>query len=429
MSRALVLGAGVSGLAAARLARARGMAVTLYTEDPLPGPEALEWGVAAGDWDPELLSGIDLVITSPGFPERSAPIVHSLEWGLPVWSEVEFAYRNLDLPVVAITGTNGKTSVTEATASMLGASGLRTRAVGNIGAPLSDYVDVEADLLVVEVSSFQLRFCESFHPTTAGITNLAADHLDWHGSEFSYRSAKAKIFANQTEGDVLVYDADDEGASSLAEESPGPRYPVSITGVANAGGGLERDRLVVEDTSVAIGDLADQDPIHLSNTIMAMALARFSGATPPGIVEAAKSFRPGSHRRQVVLEEDGVVWINDSKATNLHAARASVRSHSRVILIAGGQAKGHDLTPLATEPAVKLLVGIGESGPLLVEAAGDRGLLAETLEEAVAIARRLSEPGDTVLLAPAGASFDQFKSYEERGMVFTELVRTGNGHA
>ncbi|MFB3050386.1 MAG: Mur ligase family protein, partial [Acidimicrobiia bacterium] len=183
MSRLLVLGAGVSGMAASRLARREGASVTIYDEKP--SAEALGEGfaIANGGWDPVLLNGIDVVVASPGFSERSIPIVEALEWGIPVWSEIEYAWRHLQLPVIAITGTNGKTSVTEATAAMLDASGLNAPATGNIGAPLSDFTDDGYDALVVETSSFQLRFTETFHPLAAAITNVAADHLDWHGSE------------------------------------------------------------------------------------------------------------------------------------------------------------------------------------------------------------------------------------------------------
>ena len=181
MSRVLVLGAGVSGLAAARLARSREMAVTVYAEDAPDGALQEGFGVASGGWDPVLLNGIDVVVTSPGFSERALPIVEALEWGIPVWSEIEFAWRHLDIPVAAITGTNGKTTVTEATSAMLGASGIDAPAAGNIGSALSDHVDQGHEAVVVEVSSFQLRFCETFHPAAAAITNVAVDHLDWHG--------------------------------------------------------------------------------------------------------------------------------------------------------------------------------------------------------------------------------------------------------
>ncbi|MGA7097296.1 MAG: Mur ligase family protein, partial [Acidimicrobiia bacterium] len=173
MKRVLILGAGVSGLAAADLARRSQMAVTIYADEGSPDALGLGYSVASGGWDPVLLTGIDLVVVSPGFSERSLPIVEAQEWGIPVWSEIEFAWTHLDTTVAAITGTNGKTTVTEATSAMLEASGVDAPATGNIGSPLSAEAGEDHDALVVEVSSFQLRFCETFHPVAAAITNVA----------------------------------------------------------------------------------------------------------------------------------------------------------------------------------------------------------------------------------------------------------------
>jgi len=422
VSRILVLGAGVSGMAAARLATRKGMSVTIFDESISALAEAA-YGLATGEWDPVLLEGIDLVVASPGFSERSRPVVETLERGLPIWSEIEFAYRHLDAPVVAITGTNGKTSVTEATSAMLDASGRNAPATGNIGAPLSDFTDRTYDSLVVEVSSFQLRFTEEFHPVAAAITNVAIDHIDWHGSTYSYRDAKARIFANQTAGDLLVYDADDGGAAGLAASAPSELFPVSGTRLPEGGGGVAGGNLVVGDVTVDISDLVSDDPTHLVNLACAAALALRVGATPEGVAKGAISYRPGAHRRSVVADRGGVVWVDDSKATNPHAALASIRAHGPVILIAGGLAKGVDLTPLAEEENVRMIIGIGESGPGLVAVAGDRGRLAGTLEIAVEVAANAARPGDTVLLAPGCASFDQFASYGARGDRFNELVR------
>ena len=424
MTRVLVLGAGVSGLAAAALARDRDMTVTIYTRDQ---PElALEKGfaVASGGWDPVLLTGIDLVVASPGFPERALPIVEALEWGIPVWSEIEFAWRHLDVPVAAVTGTNGKTTVTEATSAMLVASGIDAPAAGNVGSALSEHVDRGHSAVVVEVSSFQLRFCEDFHPTAAAITNLAVDHLDWHGSEHSYRAAKARIFMNQSHEDLLVFDADDEGATSLVTGAPSELFPVSGRHLPPGGGGVDDDCLVIGDLTISIGDLVSDDPTHLVNMASASALALRMGATTDGVTSAAKSFAPGPHRRSLVARSGGVTWIDDSKATNTHAAISSIRAHDSVVLIAGGLAKGMDVAPLAREPNVRYLLGIGEAGPGLASAAGVRGREAGTLERAVELAAELAEPGDTVLLAPGGASFDQFTSYAERGERFAALVRS-----
>ena len=422
MTHALVLGAGVSGMAAARLARSRGLAVTIYDRSAVTEPIVEGFGLAIGEWDHLLLRGTDLVIASPGFSERSAPIVDALESGVPLISEIEYAFTHLQSPVIAITGTNGKTSVTEATSAMLEASGLEAPATGNIGAPLSDFTNEVYDALVVEVSSFQLRFTETFHPVAAAITNVAADHLDWHGSVYAYRQAKARVFANQTAGDLLVYDCDDPGATELAAAAPSRLFPVSGSGLPPGGGGVEDGWLRVMDVVIDVSRLHADDPIHLANIACAAALARHSGASPDGVEAGAVSFSPGAHRRQCIAEIGGVAWVDDSKATNPHAALASIRAFDSVVLIAGGLAKGLDVSSLGAEPNLRMAIGIGEAGPVVAAAAGDRGRDAGTLEVAVEMAVQTAVPGDTVLLAPGCASFDQFESYGVRGQRFTELV-------
>jgi UDP-N-acetylmuramoylalanine--D-glutamate ligase len=277
--------------------------------------------------------------------------------------------------------------------------------------------------MVVEVSSFQLRFCEDFHPVAAAITNVAIDHLDWHGSEPSYRSAKARVFMNQTAEDLLVYDADDEGAATLVGSAQSELFPVSGRHLPPGGGGVDGDRLVIGDVAISIGDMHSSDPTHLVDIAAAGALALRMGATSEGVTRAAKGFSPGAHRRSVVGRKDGVTWVDDSKATNPHAALASIRAVGPVVLIAGGLAKGTDVTPLAQEANVRHLLGIGEAGSDLASAAGERGRDVETLDRAVELAAELAEAGDTVLLAPGCASFDQFESYAERGDRFVELVR------
>ncbi len=411
----------MSGRAAVRLAKKLGLSVTMY-EQTANAPFDLGVGVATGPWDRELLNGIDLVVSSPGFSERSLPVVEVLESGLPLWSEIEFASRNISVPFAAVTGTNGKTSVTEAASSMLLASGMDAPATGNIGAPLSDFADEEHDCLVVEVSSFQLRFTETFHPVAAGITNVAVDHLDWHGSVHAYRSAKGRIFANQTATDLLVYDADDAHATELATSASARLHPISGKSLPSGGSGVEGGSLFIGEIEISLEDLASDDPTHIANLAMAGSLALSLGASADGVVTGATSYRPGDHRREIIAQNRGVTWIDDSKATNPHAALASIRALDRVVLIAGGLAKSTDVSVLASEPNVVRLIGIGESGPQLVEAAKDRGHLAGTLDSAVSFAAEIAAEGDTVLLAPGCASFDQFDSYEDRGRRFQELV-------
>ena len=428
MRRLLVLGAGVSGMSAARLGRSLGHSVTVFDSQPAPQAMKEGFGVAIGEWDVGLLTGIDVVIASPGFSERSLPIVDSLESGVPIWSEIEFASRHIKSPIAAVTGTNGKTSVTEATSAMLEASGLDAPPTGNIGAPLSDFADTQYDALVVEVSSFQLRFTETFHPAAAAITNIGVDHLDWHGSEYSYRDAKSKVFANQTAGDLLVFSIDDPGATDLASAAASTRFPISGITKPDGGGGPENGSLVVGEVSIDLAHISPLDATHLSNLGCAAALALHMGATRDGVIEGATEYRSGAHRRTTVGVAKGVTWIDDSKATNPHAALSSIRAQGSVVLIAGGLAKGLDLTPLGSEPNVRFLLGIGEAGHTVADSAGVRGRNVETLEAAVAIAVAEAEEGDTVLLAPGCASFDQFDSYEARGDRFAALVLESIGN-
>jgi UDP-N-acetylmuramoylalanine--D-glutamate ligase len=423
VSRLLVLGAGVSGVAAARLATRLGHTVTVYDARPaaagLPGV-----AVAVGAWDPLLLSGVDLVVTSPGFSERSAPVVDALEAGLPIIGEVEFAWRHLPpRPCVAVTGTNGKTTVTGLVSEMLERGGVRAPALGNIGTPLSDAVSDPPDVLVVEVSSFQLRFVETFKADAAVLLNLAPDHLDWHGSFAAYAAAKARVFERQEPSDVAVYDADDAGAARLAAGSTARRIPVSGRRLPEGGGGVVEGRLVVGGVSAHLDDLAVSDPAFLLDLAAAAAAAIEAGAAVAQILETWRAFRPGPHRRTLVAELGGVAYVDDSKATNPHAALAAIRSYPSVVLIAGGLAKGLDVTPLVREPNVRRVVALGEASVDLVAADPRRVEAAPTMEAAVRIAAGEASAGDTVLLAPGCASFDMFESYAGRGEAFATAVR------
>ena len=429
--RVLVLGAGVSGLAAARLAYRLGYEVTVYDHAPGAGLTLIGEGIAVvnGRWDRDLLSGIELVVTSPGVQLRSAPITDAREAGVIVWSEIEFAWRQLEIPVVAMTGTNGKTTVTEATAEMLSVSGYDTLAVGNIGTALSDVVGKPNDLLVVEVSSFQLDLTEAFHPVTAVLLNIASDHLDWHPSIAAYTAAKAKIFANQDGSDLLIFDADDAGAAAAVKAARSRLHPVSGVRRPNGGSGPAEGNLHLPDLTVPLADLVSAHPTLVVDLAAAAVAALDRGADPGAVGDVCRRFRPGAHRRQVVGSKEGVTYVNDSKATNPHSALASIQSFEKVVLIAGGLAKGLDISPLAQAENVRSVVAIGESAPVLLAAAGEgRGVSAGSMSEAVAMAERIAQPGDTVLLAPGCASFDMFADYAERGREFTEAVQSTIDH-
>ncbi|MDJ0953723.1 MAG: UDP-N-acetylmuramoyl-L-alanine--D-glutamate ligase [Acidimicrobiia bacterium] len=411
--RVLVLGGAVSGLAAARLATSRGEDVAVYDRRAVAVPDC---EVHTGEWDPTLLAGVDLVVTSPGFPEHVGPVRDVIAAGVRIVSEMEYAMAGMDVPYAAVTGTNGKTTVTALAADMLTASCVDAVAAGNIGNALSDLVADPPAVLVIEASSFQLRFIESFHPRAAAILNIAPDHLDWHRDLAEYTAAKQRIFANQTATDILVYDADDEGAAAAVTPARSKLVPVS--------GRVAGPLLIAGDEVPNPGF----DRAYTVDLLAAGELAAYLGATPEGIAATIDGFVPGEHRRTVIGRWDGVTWVNDSKATNPHAAVASIGAYPSVVLIAGGRNKGLDLRPIAAVPTLRHTVGIGEAAEEL-GAVTDPGrfVVAADLEDAVAVADGLATDGDTVLLAPGCASFDMFTSYGERGREFTRLVRERKG--
>jgi len=418
--RILVIGAAVSGRAAAALAQRQGDDVVVYDRS-VEATAGLDdvFSVTAGEWDRKLLHDVELVVTSPGVPEHAAPLVDAATAQVPVWSELEYGASHLKTPYLAVTGTNGKTTVTGTTAAMLTESGVRATAAGNIGTPVSSVVGLDLDVVVLEASSFQLRFIDRLHPGAAAILNVAADHLDWHRDHASYAAAKARIFENMTGNDPLAYDLDDQGAAALAATARARLVPVSASQVPNGGAGIAGDRLVYGDQTFP---LPTSDPSYAVDLAFAAVLAGAGGATPSGIEHALATFAPGPHRRQVVGSWGGITWVNDSKATNPHAAQAAAAAYPSVILIAGGRNKGLDLSGMVP-PTVKYVVGYGEAGPEIAAAAPVPSIVVASFDEAVAEAAGVATAGDVILLAPGAASFDQFSSYEARGDRFVALVR------
>jgi UDP-N-acetylmuramoylalanine--D-glutamate ligase len=417
--RHLVLGAGVSGTAAARLLRRHGEDVVVFDErreslDGL-GDSAVE--LVSGEWRIDYLEGIADVIASPGFAEHSPPIAEARAAGLDVWSELELGWRHTTAPVVAVTGTNGKTTTTQLITDMAVAGGVKAVAAGNIGTAMSDVAEGDYQLIAVEASSFQLRFIDAFAPAVAVILNIAPDHLDWHGSLEAYTAAKARIAENLAPGDPLVFDADDAGAAAVAASAP---LSLAVSGRRRAqAGGVAAGSLWVGDDAIGIGSV---DPAFGVDIAAAAVAATWMGVGLDAVAVAIAGFQPAPHRRRVVAEIGGVLWVDDSKATNPHAALAAAAAYDSVILIAGGRNKGLDISPLATAPTVRRLIAIGESAAELEAAAPARVTIAPSLQEAVAQAGALAQPGDTVLLAPGCASFDQFESYAARGDAFIAAI-------
>lgn len=421
--RMLVLGGGVSGRGALRLAERLGYEVAVYDRDPAALADLTNLPTFHSEWQPEWLRGIDVVVTSPGIPEHSASISSALRAGVTVWAELEFAARHLTAPIVAITGTNGKTTVTTLVADMLNASGRQATAAGNIGTALTDIVGSTPDVIVVEASSFQLRFIESFTPDLAVLLNIAPDHLDWHQTFDNYRQAKANIVRNAGPEVPLVFDVDDPEASLVASRAHA--RPVPVSGKARTGGGwgVEGGRLVLDGLEMPLDEVPVADPSFLLDLVAAGAAALLAGADPAAVRGVITAFEPVRHRRTVIGAWRDVMWIDDSKATNPHAALAAVAAYPSVVLIAGGRNKALDLAPIVRHPNVRAVVAIGEAADEVIEAALHiPAVKADSMSEAVASAASIARSGDTVLLAPGCASFDMFDSYAHRGEVFRRAV-------
>jgi UDP-N-acetylmuramoylalanine--D-glutamate ligase len=435
---ALVVGLGRSGAAAARHLRDRGGRVVAV--DDAPGEEALataarlgiEMRAAPEEEELELLvADADVVVPSPGVPEHHAVFRLAASAGVAVRSEVELAYRWSRRPIVAVTGTNGKTTVTALATEMLKASGVPAVAGGNIGLPLSDAMRRDVGVVVAEVSSFQLRWTDTFRPSVAVWLNLAEDHLDWHPDLASYVAAKARIWANQGKGDVAVANADD---AVVMKEAAAVRSRVETFGLERAA-----DWRVVDGhlhgpkgRLLAVGELPRALPHDVSNALAATAAALAAGGSVEGVRAALRSFEGLPHRLTLVAEAGGVRWYDDSKATNPHATLAAVSGFDSVVLVAGGRNKGLDLSVLARRAdRLRAVVAVGEAAPEVEEAFADLRPVARAadMDEAVQAAAAAARPGDVVLLAPGCASFDRYGSYAERGADFARAVARAVGPA
>jgi len=437
--RVCVAGTGLSGAAVARVLGARGAEVT--TVDARLGDDTV------------VPAGSELVVTSPGWRPTHPLFAHAAEQGVPVWGEVELAWRlrHPAVPWLGVTGTNGKTTTVQMLASMLRAAGHRAVAAGNVGLPLLDAaLDPSYDVLAVELSSYQLHWTRTVVCHAAAILNLAPDHLDWHGSMDAYAAAKARIWAD---GTIAVANADDEATRVLAQ---GRADAVSFTSGEPAPGqlGVRNGTLVAHqlkpsasgsagfgcETFQSIIELAPVDavrpaaPHNIANALAAAALAMTVGVGPEAVHAGLRAFTPDAHRIASVGVVDSVSFVDDSKATNAHAAAASLMSFAQVVWVAGGLAKGAEFDDLVVATASRLrgVVLLGRDRaviagalarhapdvPVVDVSATDTGAMDDVVRAALGLAR----PGDTVLLAPACASMDMFTSYAERGDAFAAAV-------
>ncbi len=438
-TRALVVGAARSGLSAARLLRRHGLDVRVCdARDQSSSPEdakaLAELGVDVrwnGD-DVSALDGRDLVVWSPGVAVKH-PIARAARTaGIPVLSELELGYLAAQAPLVCITGTNGKSTTTDLTGTLLRAAGREVEVCGNIGRPLCDVAEsVSArGLLVVEVSSFQLETVDRLKPFVAVWLNLAPDHLDRHGDLETYAAMKRRLFERQDEGDYAVWNADDAGVTSHRAGGATP-LEFSTRGRVTQGAGVDGGTIVLswrggEERLLEARELGIQGPHNVSNALAALAASLPWEIPPARLRETLRGYHGLEHRLERVAVVDGVTFVNDSKATNTASLEVALQSFDEpVVLIAGGRDKGQDFTPLRerVRRTVRSLVLIGEGAESMGRAwAGVPAVRATNLAEAVDQAFAAARPRGTVLLSPGCASFDMFRDYEDRGRRFKQEV-------
>ncbi|MBP7867463.1 MAG: UDP-N-acetylmuramoyl-L-alanine--D-glutamate ligase [Acidobacteria bacterium] len=451
----VVMGLARSGLAAARRLLDEGAAVRATDIKPRPqleteaaALEAADGGagrltLTLGEHPSGLLDGARAVILSPGIPLTVPFLAEASRRGIPVWSEVEFAFRRLKGVLVGITGSNGKSTTTALTAHVLANAGRRAVAAGNIGTPLSEFIPEDAPeaVYVTELSSFQLESVDTFRPRIGAILNITPDHLDRYPSMAEYEEAKWNLFRNMAEGDAAVLNARDGRLAEGVVRLEGPVYwfdarPAVPKDLLKGAGVYDHHIWLNTDGRpvclMGVDEVPLPGPHNLENALAAAVMARLLGLDDARVREGIRSFRALEHRLEPVAEIAGRLFVNDSKATNVDSTLLALKSYRRpLVLILGGKDKGSPYTPLL-EPirkGVRHCLLIGKAAPLIAEALGP-GLphsFCETLEEATRRAFALSEPGDAVVLSPACASYDMFDNFEHRGRVFKETVRALEG--
>jgi len=436
--RVTVVGAARSGVAAAELLVRRGAVVTLtdVREQIDEADQLRAAGVVLelGGHQPATFVDADLIVLSPGVPPRQPLIESARRAGIPVIGELELASRWVRGRIVAITGTKGKSTTTTLTGRMLEAGGHRVLVGGNIGLALSAQVDqsTEDTIHVVEASSFQLESVELFRPWIAVLLNFSPDHLDRHATIEEYADAKARIFVNQAASDWAVLNADDPGTLALAAQGRARRMVFSLTGEPGEGVVLAGDRIVRRSASgdeplVPLASVKLLGRHLVADVLAAAAVSSIVGVDSESMTRAVAGFAGLEHALEPVAEIAGVRFVNDSKATNIEAARRAIESFDEgVVVILGGRFKGGDfrdlIEPLTARHAT--VVALGEALPKILEALGSSIVVREAADMGAAVrtAFAMAAPGETVVLAPACASFDMFRDYAERGRVFKQEV-------
>jgi UDP-N-acetylmuramoylalanine--D-glutamate ligase len=459
----VVLGLARSGVAVAKLFHEWGAAVTVNdkkTREECPEAdelEALGISVVCGGHPPELIhSGVTLVVKNPGIPYKADPVARAAELGIEIVTEVEVAYHICRAPIIGITGSNGKTTTTTWIGKMLEASGKNPIVAGNIGRALCDAAQeaTEENWMVVELSSFQLKGTAAFRPRVAVLLNVYETHLDYHGTMEDYAGSKARLFANQEPEDVAVVNWDDDYCRSLIPELNARVLPfsmkeeldhgvyLSVLPAAGAHPQTEQRTIMYKGPDGIPVPVLDVDEVgipgefNVENALAAVAASLSAGASVPAVARALKEFRGVEHRLEYVREKDGIVYYNNSKATNPAATIKAMEAFNRpIVLIAGGLERGMEYTDLIPylKERVKAVVALGETREKFARVAEAAGINrvktvdtanspAEALAQAVAAADAYAEEGDVVLLSPACASWDMFSSYEERGSIFKQSV-------
>jgi UDP-N-acetylmuramoylalanine--D-glutamate ligase len=439
--RVLVVGLGRSGIASALFLQSRGARVTVSdakSEDQLREqiPTLLDAGIAVetGAHGERTFRNQDLIVVSPGVPVDAEPLVQARALGQPVIGEIELAFQFLNGPIVAITGSNGKTTTTTLVGEIIAACGFNTLVGGNIGTAAISLTEkaTPETAIVLEVSSFQLETIRSFRPKVAVVLNVTPDHLDRHHTFKAYVDAKARIFENQQADDFAVLNADDPAGVELEERTRGQVFWFSREHEVESGSFVRDGQIVfrgngLAQTVLAVPEIPLKGSHNLENVLAAVCAGALMGCAPEKIRNAIVNFKAVEHRLEYVATIGGVEYYNDSKATNVDATMKALQSFpAKIHLILGGKDKGSDYTMLndLLRERVKSVYTIGAAAEKIQShIKGTTQIVSSgTIEAAVKQASSIAQPGDVVLLAPACASFDQFQNYEHRGRVFKELV-------
>lgn len=436
--KVLVLGTAKSGIAAAWYLASVGAEVTVNDgKTPSESDQAtlasLDVKTVYGEHPLTLLDDIDLIVKNPGIPYHIDLLQEALRRDIPVWTEVELAYQATDATWIAITGSNGKTTTTTLVHELLKTGTRRVHLAGNIGFPAIEIAcqAKQDDIIVIELSSFQLMGIEQFRPYTAAFLNLSPAHLDYHGDFQSYGEAKARIFKNMKETDRLVLNADDVSVNALGKTAE--VTPLLFSRRQSAYAEVINDTLTINGTSILpVDELALGGGHNVENVLAALTLVEPFNLALSDVQHVLRTFGGVEHRTQFVGEVAGRKVYNDSKATNNVATEAALSGFTApIIWLCGGLERGADLTPLLDAMKhVKHVIGLGETGHRFGTLASENGYastVVEAMDEAVKVAFEVSQPGDIILLSPASASWDQYKTYEERGDHFVRAVHEVGG--